>query len=80
MVVPTLLSWTESVFVTDLKGELYELTAGWRQEHAHNKVLRFEPAASAGSCCFNPMAELRIGTEYEVGDVQNLALLMVDPE
>ena len=80
LVVPTLLSWTESVFVTDLKGELYELTAGWRQEHAHNKVLRFEPAASAGSCCFNPMAELRIGTEYEVGDVQNLALLMVDPQ
>ena len=26
------------------------------------------------------MAELRIGTEYEVGDVQNLALLMVDPQ
>jgi len=25
------------------------------------------------------MAELRIGTEHEVGDVQNLALLMVDP-
>jgi type IV secretion system protein VirD4 len=80
LVVPTLLSWTESVFVTDLKGELYELTAGWRQEHAHNKVLRFEPAASSGSCCFNPIAELRIGTEHEVGDVQNLALLMVDPE
>jgi type IV secretion system protein VirD4 len=80
LVVPTVLSWTESVFVTDLKGELYELTAGWRQEHAHDKVLRFEPASSSGSCCFNPMAELRIGTEYEVGDVQNLALLMVDPE
>ena len=80
LVVPTLLSWTESVFVTDLKGELYELTAGWRQEHAHNKVLRFEPAASSGSCCFNPLAELRINTEHEVGDVQNLALLMVDPQ
>jgi hypothetical protein len=26
------------------------------------------------------MEELRIGTEHEVGDVQNLALLMVDPE
>ena len=80
LVVPTLLSWTESVFVTDLKGELYELTAGWRQEHAHSKVLRFEPAAASGSCCFNPIAELRINTEHEVGDVQNLALLMVDPQ
>ncbi|MBV8224951.1 MAG: type IV secretory system conjugative DNA transfer family protein [Verrucomicrobia bacterium] len=79
LVVPTLLSWTESVFVTDLKGELYELTAGWRQKYAHNKILRFEPAASEGSCCFNPLDELRIGTEYEVADVQNLALLIVDP-
>src|SRR3984893_4370435 len=44
-----------------------------------NKVLRFEPAAASGSCCFNPMAELRLGTEHEVGDVQNLALLITDP-
>jgi type IV secretion system protein VirD4 len=79
LIVPTLLSWRESVFVTDLKGELYELTAGWRQKYAGNKVLRFEPAAAAGSCCFNPLEELRLGTEYEVGDVQNLALLLTDP-
>jgi Type IV secretory system Conjugative DNA transfer len=31
----------------------------------------------AGS--LNPMDELRLGTEHEVGDVQNLALLLVDP-
>jgi type IV secretion system protein VirD4 len=79
LIIPTLLSWRESVFVADLKGELYELTAGWRQKHAGNKVLRFEPAAASGSCCFNPMDELRLGTEHEVGDVQNLALLLVDP-
>jgi type IV secretion system protein VirD4 len=80
LILPTLLSWRESVFVTDLKGELYELTAGWRQKEARNKILRFEPASSAGSCCFNPMAEVRLGTEYEVGDAQNLALLIVDPD
>ena len=68
LIVPTLLSWKQSVFVTDLKGELYELIAGWRHEHAHNRILRFEPAAAAGSCCFNPMEKLRIGTEHEVGD------------
>ena len=32
LILPTLLSWKQSVFVTDLKGELYELTAGWRHE------------------------------------------------
>jgi type IV secretion system protein VirD4 len=80
LIVPTLLSWKQSVFVTDLKGELYELTAGWRHEYGHNKILRFEPAAAFGSCCFNPLDELRIGTQHEVGDVQNLALLIVDPD
>jgi type IV secretion system protein VirD4 len=78
LILPTLLSWRHSAFVTDLKGELYELTAGWRK-HAGNKILRFEPASADGSCCFNPMDELRLGTDHEVGDVQNLALLLVDP-
>ena len=79
LILPTLLSWTQSAFVTDLKGELFEMTSGWRQKYARNKILRFEPAAASGSCCFNPMAELRLGTEHEIGDAQNLALLLCDP-
>jgi type IV secretion system protein VirD4 len=43
------------------------------------KCFDSNPPAASGSCCFNPMEELRLGTEYEVGDVQNLALLLVDP-
>jgi type IV secretion system protein VirD4 len=35
--------------ITDLKGELWALTAGWRQKHAKNKVLRFEPASTSGA-------------------------------
>lgn len=80
LVVPTLLSWSGSTVVTDLKGELWALTSGWRQQHARNKVLRFEPATSAGSVRWNPLDEIRLGTEYEVGDVQNLATLIVDPD
>ena len=80
LVVPTLLSWGESVFVTDLKGELWALTAGWRRQHGNNTVLRFEPAAGSGSACWNPLDEIRQGTEQEVGDVQNLAMLLVDPD
>src|SRR5690606_26955796 len=48
LVVPTLLSWPASSVVTDLKGELWALTAGWRKKHARNKVLRFEPASTNG--------------------------------
>jgi type IV secretion system protein VirD4 len=80
LVVPTLLSWGASSVITDLKGELWALTAGWRQKHAKNKVLRFEPASSSGGVCWNPLDEIRLGTEYEVGDVQNLATLIVDPD
>ncbi|WP_228892998.1 type IV secretory system conjugative DNA transfer family protein [Pseudoduganella aquatica] len=80
LVVPTLLSWSRSAVITDLKGELWALTAGWRQKHARNKVLRFEPATASGSVCWNPLDEIRVGTEQEVGDVQNLATLIVDPD
>ena len=79
LVIPTLLAWRHSAVVTDLKGELWALTAGWRKQHAGQKVLRFEPASLSGGVAWNPMDEIRLGTEHEVGDVQNLATLIVDP-
>lgn len=80
LVIPTLLSWEHSAVITDLKGELWELTSGWRQRYARNKVLRFEPASLDGSVHWNALDEIRLETEYEVGDVQNLATLLVDPD
>ena len=46
------------------------MTAGWRQKYAKNKVIRFEPAALEGVASWNPLDEIRLGTVYEVGDVQ----------
>ncbi|ENX2228322.1 type IV secretory system conjugative DNA transfer family protein [Neisseria gonorrhoeae] len=80
LVLPTLLSWPYSTFITDLKGELWALTAGWRKKYAHNKVIRFEPVSAQGSAAWNPLDEIRVGTEYEIGDVQNLATMIVDPD
>lgn len=80
LVIPTLLSWPNSAVITDLKGELWALTSGWRQKYAKNKVLRFEPAMNNGSIRWNPLDEIRVGTENEVGDIQNLATLIVDPD
>lgn len=80
LVLPTLLSWPHSAVITDLKGELWAMTAGWRKKHADNKVIRFEPASANGCAAWNPLDEIRIGTESEVGDVQNLATLIVDPD
>ncbi len=80
LVLPTLLSWRHSAVITDLKGELWAMTAGWRKKHAANKVLKFEPASMNGSVAWNALSEIRVGTESEVGDVQNLATLLVDPD
>lgn len=80
LILPTLLSWSKSAFISDLKGELYALTAGWRKNYAKNKVLKFEPASLNGCAKWNPIDEIRIDTEYEIADVQNLAILIVDPD
>lgn len=80
LVIPTLLSWRQSCVITDLKGELWALTAGWRKKYAQNHVLLFEPAARLGSIGWNPMEEVRLGAEYEIGDAQNLATMLVDPD
>lgn len=59
LVIPTLLAWPQSAVITDLKGELWALTAGWRKEYAHNKVLRFDPA-SMHSAHWNRLMRLRL--------------------
>jgi type IV secretion system protein VirD4 len=60
LVIPTLLTWPQSTVITDLKGELWGATAGWRKQRADNKVLRFEPAAK-DSVRWNPLDEIRLG-------------------
>lgn len=44
LVNPTLLTWKHSTVITDLKGELWALTSGWRSKYANNYCIRFEPA------------------------------------
>jgi type IV secretion system protein VirD4 len=81
LVIPTLLSWPHSVVVYDIKGENFALTSGWRERDLHSRVLKFDPTAADGSSArFNPLAEVRIRTEYEVQDVQNVVQMLVDPD
>jgi type IV secretion system protein VirD4 len=80
LVIPTMLSWPDSLIATDLKGELKALTAGWRQKYAKNKTIFWEPASSTGSARWNPLHEVRTGTDYETADIQNIAQLIVDPD
>ena len=76
LVVPTLLTWSGSAIVHDIKGENWTLTAGWRARFG--RVLLFDPT-NAASAAYNPLLEVRRG-EWEVRDVQNIADVLVDPE
>ena len=76
LVVPTLLGWTGSAVVHDIKGENWNLTAGWRSRFSH--CLLFNPT-DVRSAKYNPLIEVRRGAS-EVRDVQNIADILVDPE
>jgi type IV secretion system protein VirD4 len=76
LVVPTLLTWPGSCIVHDIKGENWQLTAGWRA--SFGRVLLFDPTDPASSA-YNPLLEVRRG-DSEVRDVQNIADILVDPE
>ena len=76
LVVPTLLSWPGSAVIHDIKGENWQLTAGWCSRFSH--CLLFNPTDTR-SAAYNPLLEVRRGT-HEVRDVQNIADILVDPE
>ena len=75
LVLPTLLSWSQSVIVHDIKGENWALTAGWRSRMSH--CLLFNPTDPL--CArFNPLLEVRKGIN-EIRDAQNIADILIDP-
>ncbi|MCP4937520.1 MAG: IncP-type conjugal transfer protein TraG, partial [bacterium] len=76
LVVPTLLTWTGSCVVHDIKGENWQLTSGWRSKFSH--CLLFNPT-DPRSARYNPLLEVRKG-DHEIRDVQNIADILVDPE
>jgi type IV secretion system protein VirD4 len=76
LVVPSLLTWPGSAIVHDIKGENWQLTAGFRAKHG--RILLFDPT-NPKSAAYNPLLEVRRG-EWEVRDVQNIADILVDPE
>jgi len=76
LVVPTLLSWTGSAVIHDIKGENWQLTEGWRAKFSY--CLLFNPT-DPRSARYNPLLEVRKGPD-EVRDVQNIADILVDPE
>ena len=69
VVVPNLLHWRDSVVVLDIKGENYEITAGFRAAHGQ-AVYAFSPFDAAGcSHRWNPLNQVRTHPLHRVGDL-----------
>ena len=52
--LPNLYSLPNSCFVLDIKGELYQKSAGYRQKHFNNEILLFSPFSDENTMFFNP--------------------------
>ncbi|GAA3785423.1 hypothetical protein GCM10022600_00920 [Qipengyuania pelagi] len=74
LVVPTLLTWPHSAIVHDIKGENWELTAGFRSRFS--RTLLFDPTNEA-SAAYNPLMEVRRGIN-EVRDVRQQDVRRLD--
>jgi type IV secretion system protein VirD4 len=69
VVVPNLLNWPDSVVVLDIKGENYDITAGYRAEHGQ-AVFAFSPFDEAArSHRWNPLTAVRKSPLHRVGDL-----------
>ncbi len=75
-VISTLLAWPSSVLVYDPKRELYAQTAQFRSRLG--EAFYIDPTCP-NSARFNPLWEIRTGTVHEIGDVQNVVSILIDP-
>jgi len=68
-IVPTLLTSNQPAIVLDPKGEIYQLTAGWRAKQGH-RCIYYSPS-SPDALAWNCLAE--ITPEAEIADLRVLA-------
>ncbi len=72
VVIPNLLNWPDSVVVLDIKGENYDVTAGYRAE-CGQAVFAFSPFDDAArSHRWNPLTAVRSSSLHRVGDLLNI--------
>jgi type IV secretion system protein VirD4 len=76
LVIPSLLAWSESAVIYDIKGENWAKTAGFRASQGH-LCFKFSPVEDKASSRFNPLGEVRLFTLRDVSDAQNIANMIV---
>lgn len=80
VVIPNLLSWSDSVVVLDMKKENFIKTAGFRAAHGQ-KVYLFDPVNPEGRTArYNPLSCVRRDPADLYDDLQRIAGMLFPPE
>lgn len=76
--VPNLLEWRGSGIFNDLKGELYRLTASYRQNVLKNSCYFWSPADSRmKGACYNPFFYVNDNPDLRIRDLQLIAEILI---
>ena len=78
-VLTTLYTWKDSIIVNDIKGECWDLTAGYRRDVLRQKVLMFAPLDMTGTTCmYNPLDYILLRTSQELSEVREICTTLLD--
>jgi len=76
LVIPNCLNWTESLVVTDIKLENFQVTSGFRHECGHDVYL-FNPSPNDYKThCWNPLSYINFKKDFRVNDIQTIAFFL----
>ena len=80
VVIPNLLSWSDSVVALDIKKENFLKTAGFRAQHGQ-KVYLFDPFDPQGRTArYNPLSAVRRDPSDLYDDLQRIAGMLFPPD
>ena len=76
IIIPNLLNWPESCIVSDIKGENYAITSGFRAAHGQAvfKFAPFDPRFETH--CWNPLTYVNRDPRFIVGDLQSIGYML----
>ena len=76
IVIPNLLNWRDSAVTNDIKGENYEITAGFRAALGQ-AVYAFSPFDEGGrSHRWNPLSAIRTSPLHRIGDLLSIGQVL----
>jgi type IV secretion system protein VirD4 len=80
IIIPNCLSWNESLIAVDIKGELFDLTSGFREKGLRQDVFNFCPLSS-NTHCYNPLDYVdRDNIANKISDLQLISTIIFSDE